>query len=114
MDLGPVSQGGDWMRRCEPLLTGGNAGCRSPLRLALRRERLIEFRQVVRHMLSSRGEVVLALGIARPKQACLTATCWCVKSLTERLFSASQARNLTYIEYTIIGNSVKYLLANLG
>ena len=49
MDLGPVSQGGDWMRRREPSLTRGNAGRSLPLHIAMRRERMIGMSQVVRH-----------------------------------------------------------------
>ena len=57
MDLCPVSQGGDWMRRREPLLTTRNAGRGLPLRIAMRRQRVISISQMVRHMLRSRGEV---------------------------------------------------------
>jgi hypothetical protein len=50
MDLGPVSQGGDWIRRRELLLTRRDAEHGLPLRVAMRRERIISMSQVVRHI----------------------------------------------------------------
>jgi hypothetical protein len=50
MALGPVSQGGDWMRRRESLLTIWTARCSSAQRTVMRRERLVSISQMIRHM----------------------------------------------------------------
>ena len=95
------------MCRREPLLTIGYAGYSLPVRTTMRLKHAILISQLIRHMLRSRGEWVL--GPSR-----LAAKCQFVKNVAERLFSAFQIPNLTYIEYTITGMSVKCSRANLG
>ena len=95
------------MCRREPLLTIGYAGYSLPVRTRMRLKHAILIRQLIRHMLRSRGEWVL--GPSR-----LAAKCQFVKNVPERLFSASQALDLTHIEYTITRMSVKCSFANLG
>ena len=114
MNLGLVSQGGDWMRRREPSLTRGNAGRSLPLHIAMRRQRAISISQMVRHSCALVVRWVLEVGRCWLQAPCLAAKCQSVKNVVERLFSAFQAPDLTYIEYTITGMSVKCSCANLG
>ena len=95
------------MCRREPLLTIGYAGYSLPVRTTMRLKHAILISQLIRHMLRSRGEWVL--GPSR-----LAAKCQFVKNVPERLFSALEAPDLTYIEYTITGVSVKCCSANIG